>query len=771
MADPTQVINTTTSIPDYARPYVEQLLGMTGGALYNYEKDANGQMVYRDAAGKIVPQGTAGAQPTPTGLQNYKPYPGERTAGYSDLQKQAYDAAKGLGYSPYSTGAASGLQGLAQRAGQYGYTPSSFDYTKATAPTLQNYQMKEPANVAAQQVNAGTINAAQTGYNPQLQNYQMKEPANVAAQQAYAAQLAAAPQTSAAQFYGPSAISYNPVTGERVTAPSLRDLQMQSAGNVTAQNVNAGNINAAQMGPAQQVSTSSFTAPGTVQQYMSPYQQAVTDIGKREAQRQADIAGTARGARAAQAGAFGGSRQAIENSEAQRNLSQQMSDIQAKGGQEAYNQAAQMFTSDQARQLAAQQANQQAGLSVGTQNLSAQQQANVQNIANQLQASGMNAQQALQAALANQGVQQQSNLQNLSAGLQTQGLGAQTGLTAQQLNQANAMQSGLANQQAGLTSGQFNATNAYNTALQNAQLQQQAALANQSLSGQYGLQQGQFQQAANMQNPQAALQAALANQQTGYNVGSQNLQANLGVQQLGTQTGLQTSLANLNNQQQANVQNIANQFQASGMNAQQALQAALANQQTGYNVGQQNLAANLGVQQLGSGQNLQAQLANQTANQQMQQLAEQSKQYGAGLGLQGLQAGMAGYQNLGAIGQNLYGQNIGNISTQAQLGGQQQQQAQNILNQQQQDFYNQQQFPYQQLSYMSNMLRGVPLSQGAQTVYQQPPSTLSQVAGAGLSLAGLSNLFGGTSKAKGGSIKEKKGGSAGLPAIVLSKMG
>ena len=608
MAEPTQVVNTTTSIPDYARPYVEQLLGMTGGALYNYEKDANGQMVYRDAAGKVVPQGTAGAQPTPTGLQSYQPYTGERTAGYSDLQRQAYAAAQGLGYNPYSTGAATGLQGLAQRAGQYAYTPSTFDYTRAVAPTLQNYQMTGPANVAAQQVNAGTINAAQTGYNPNLQTFQMQGPASV-----------------------------------------------------SSQGVSAGNINAAQMGPAQQVSTGAFTAPGTVDAYMSPYQQAVTDIGKREAQRQADIAGTQRGARAAQAGAFGGSRQAIENAEAQRNLSQQMADIQAKGSQEAYNQAAQMFTSDQARQLAAQQANQAAGLTTGTQNLTAQQQANVQNEANRLQASGMNAQQALQAALANQ--------------------------------------------QAGLT------------------------------------------------------------------VGQQNLASQQATQLLGTQTGLQTALANLNNQQQANVQNEANRLQASGMNATQAMQAALANQQMGYNVGNQNLQANLNVQQLGSGQNLQAQLANQTANQQTQQLQEQSQQYGAGLGLQGLQAGMQGYQNLGAIGQNLYGQNIGNLSTQAQLGGQQQQQVQNILNQQYQDFLTQQQFPYQQLAYMSNTLRGVPLSQGAQSVYQQPPSTLSQVAGAGLSLAGLSNLFGGTSKAKGGSIKEKKGGAAGLPAIVLSKMG
>ena len=99
MADPTQVISTTTSIPDYARPYVEQMLGMTGGALYNYETDpTTGKMIYRDAAGKIVPAGTAGAQPTPTGLKSYQAYPGERTAAFNKLQLDAFDAAKNYYY-------------------------------------------------------------------------------------------------------------------------------------------------------------------------------------------------------------------------------------------------------------------------------------------------------------------------------------------------------------------------------------------------------------------------------------------------------------------------------------------------------------------------------------------------------------------------------------------------------------------------------------------------------------------------------------------------
>lgn len=550
----------------------------------------------------------------------YEAYTGQRVAGLSALQQQAINQAAALGYDPRSLAASLGMQNLAQRASSYGYSPSSFDYLTASAPSLNQYQMAGPANVAAQQ--------------------------------AMAAQLSAAPQARAAQFAGPSAISYNPVE---------------------ARNVQAGTIQAAQMGPAQQVSTQAFTAPGTVEAYMSPYQQAVTDIAKREAQRQADIAGTQRGARQAQSGAFGGSRAAIENAEAQRNLSQQMADIQAKGSQEAYGQAAQMFTSDQARQLAAQQANQQAGLTVGTQNLTAQQQANVQNVANQLQASGMDAQSALQAALANQ--------------------------------------------QAGLTSGQFNATTAYNAALQNAQLQQQAELANQGLLGQYGLQQGQFQQAANMQNPQFALQAALANQQMGYNVGNQNLQALLG------------------------------------------------------------------TQQLGASQNLQAQLANQGAYQQMQQLAEQSKQYGAGLGLQGLQAGMQGYNQLGALGQNLYGQNIGNIGLQQQLGGVQQQTDQATRQAAYEDFLRRQQYPYQQLAFMSDMVRGAPLTQQSSTIFTPNPSLISQIGGlatAGMGAYGLYNqAFGGPPKAAGGTVKSyAKGGlvkadrkPAGLSAIVISRIG
>lgn len=77
--------------------------------------------------------------------------------------------------------------------------------------------------------------------------------------------------------------------------------------------------------------------------YMSPYQQQVTDIQKREAGRQSGVMGTIQQAQAAQAGAFGGSRDAIMRAERERNLGQQMGDIQARGDQANFDQASNQF--------------------------------------------------------------------------------------------------------------------------------------------------------------------------------------------------------------------------------------------------------------------------------------------------------------------------------------------------------------------------------------------------------------------------------------------
>jgi hypothetical protein len=74
---------------------------------------------------------------------------------------------------------------------------------------------------------------------------------------------------------------------------------------------------------------------------MSPYMQQVTDYQKSQAVRDYNIAQQARKAQAIGAGAFGGSRQAIAESEAQRNLQSQLQGIEGQGRQQAFQNAQQ----------------------------------------------------------------------------------------------------------------------------------------------------------------------------------------------------------------------------------------------------------------------------------------------------------------------------------------------------------------------------------------------------------------------------------------------
>ena len=73
------------------------------------------------------------------------------------------------------------------------------------------------------------------------------------------------------------------------------------------------------------------TDPAEVAALMNPFLRNVTDIQKREAQRVGDVQEQQLAAQASQAGAFGGSRAAILEAERQRNLNQQLGDIEAQG--------------------------------------------------------------------------------------------------------------------------------------------------------------------------------------------------------------------------------------------------------------------------------------------------------------------------------------------------------------------------------------------------------------------------------------------------------
>jgi hypothetical protein len=194
-------------------------------------------------------------------------------------------------------------------------------------------------------------------------------------------------------------------------------------------------------------------------------------------------------------------------------------------------------------------------------------------------------------------------------------------------------------------------------------------------------------------------------------------------------------------------------IQATGSNQawQQALQQFNADQGRTLNADLANQQANLSAQQMG-----------EQSRQYGATLGEQSRQFGAGLGLQGLQTALQGANTLGQLGNNQYNQQMGILGLQNQFGGQQQQQTQNILNNQYQDFMNQQNHPYQQLSYMSNLLRGLPMSNTTSQMYQAPPSMLNQVAGAGFTAKALGAFAG------GGSVDERP---AGLADLAIYNMG
>jgi hypothetical protein len=320
-------------------------------------------------------------------------------------------------------------------------------------------------------------------------------------------------------------------------------------GQFNANQVQNQGLNQYQMRGPQQVRSQDF-GNQSAQDYMSPYMQNVVDVQQREAQRTADIAGTSRNANAVRSGAFGGSRQAVMDAEAARNLATQKGDIQATGQQAAFTNAQQQFNADQARRMQAQQANQGAGLTAG----------------------------------------------------------------------------------------------------------------------------------------------------------QANLNALLGVQSLGAGQNLQSQLAN----------------QQYGLQAQQ--------------LGEQS-------RQFGAGQGLTAAQAAAQYGQAANQLNEQSNQYGAGLGMQGLQTALQGAGQLGTLGGQQFQQGMDINKLQNAYGGQQQALRQQGLDQAYTDFQNEQNYPYKQLGFMSDLVRGLPLgTQSTQQMYQAPGSIAGQLGGLGLGVYGLSKF-------------------------------
>ena len=94
------------------------------------------------------------------------------------------------------------------------------------------------------------------------------------------------------------------------------------------------------LGAGQQYAQN-VTNPATMQSYMNPYQQGVTDVAKNAAVREAQMAEKANKLASARQGTYGGARQTLGTLERERNLLSNLSNIQAQGSNQAYNQALQ----------------------------------------------------------------------------------------------------------------------------------------------------------------------------------------------------------------------------------------------------------------------------------------------------------------------------------------------------------------------------------------------------------------------------------------------
>jgi hypothetical protein len=151
-----------------------------------------------------------------------------------------------------------------------------------------------------------------------------------------------------------------------------------------------------------------------------------------------------------------------------------------------------------------------------------------------------------------------------------------------------------------------------------------------------------------------------------------------------------------------------------------------------------------------------------TGSQKAFEDAQRQQQFGAQLGLQGLQTGLQGLGQVGQMGATL-GQlgsqqqaaDIARQNQMAMMGKEQQQLEQSKINQAIQNYAIQQQYPMMQLGFMSNMLRGLPLQAQTTQLYQAQPSNTQQAVGL---LGAGASLFG---RREGGAIKEyREGGIA-----------
>jgi len=265
-------------------------------------------------------------------------------------------------------------------------------------------------------------------------------------------------------------------------------------------------------------------------------------------------------------------------------------------------------------------------------------------------------------------------------------------------------------------------------AVRQADIARQGTQAQAVRSGAFGGSRGAIVEAENQRGLQDRLaQIQATGSQSAYDKAQQAQQfaSNLGLQ------GLQAGYQGL----QTGLQGTAQGMQGAGIGLQ--------------GVGQQIAAGQLGLQgsQVGI-QGQQAAMQGTAQGLQGVQTATGAGQYG----LQGAGAATSAAGTLGQLGQTQFGQQAAITDAQMRAGALQQAQEQKGQDMEYQSYLESLNYPYKQLGFMSDLYRGLPLSQSSQSMYQNP-SAISQAAGLGTAAYGLYQM----GKKNGGSIKEGDG--------------